>query len=74
MLADDFITIAKQYNDLGWSVQEQLQSVLDGDRLEDQNINALKMIACFMHLAESYSIDFDTYEIDEYLKEAGINV
>jgi hypothetical protein len=43
-----FLRFAKRYNDLGWSVQEQLQDVAQGDSMSDQNSNALYMIARFL--------------------------
>ena len=40
-----FLELAKSYNGLGWAVQEQLESVVKGEPMEEQNSNALRMIA-----------------------------
>lgn len=42
------ISICKRYNKMGWSVQEQLDQILEGAPLEDQNGNALEMIRRFL--------------------------
>lgn len=39
----DLIRICKAYNTMGWSVQRQLDDVLNGD-IDECNGNALKMI------------------------------
>jgi hypothetical protein len=43
-----FLELAKTYNNLGWSVQEQLESVVRGEPMQEQNSNALAMIASFL--------------------------
>jgi hypothetical protein len=39
---DYLISFAKKWNDLGWSVQEQVKDVIDGD-YEDLNSNAIRL-------------------------------
>lgn len=48
MRIEDLIPLCKRYSRMGWSVDGQLSAVLDGDRLEDQNPNALDMIEDFL--------------------------
>lgn len=36
--------MCRHYAHLGWAVQEQLEAILDGGDLNDQNPNALRMI------------------------------
>lgn len=48
MELSDLIEICRSWNRMGWAVQSQLESVLDGSPLEDQNPNALEMILDFL--------------------------
>jgi len=58
MEAYDVIQIAKAYRDLGWAVQEQMDTVLDGQADEASlNPNALDMIEAFFKEAEQYRLD-----------------
>jgi hypothetical protein len=70
MTLSDFLRLAKQYTDLGWSVQEQLQDVATGESLDEQNPNALEMCADILRdLADFDMTDADDLagEISEYL-------
>ena len=40
----DIIWVAKEYQSMGWAVQEQLDALLDGEDVEAQNPNALAMV------------------------------
>lgn len=40
--------LCKLYDSLGWAVQDQLHSVIEGEDLEDQNPNALELIEDFL--------------------------
>ena len=44
----ELISLCTLYNNLGWAVQEQLDSVMQGEDLNDQNNNALEMIRDFL--------------------------
>ena len=48
MQLKDFLALAAEFNRLGWTVQEQLQAVVDGEALDGQNANALQMIERFL--------------------------
>jgi hypothetical protein len=59
VILEDIIEIAKEYDGLGWALQEQLQSVLDGEDLEDQNENALSMCRAFLRRVSEYGVDVE---------------
>ena len=46
-----FLSLAKLYNDLGWSIQDQLRAVARGSSMSKQNSNALEIIAQFLRCA-----------------------
>lgn len=74
MHIEDFMGIAKDFSDLGWSVQEQLQAILDGEDFDDQNINALFHINTFFTRAKDVGIEFPDMQPEallEYLQENG---
>lgn len=41
----DVIDFRREMSELGWSVEEQLHNILDGEAIEEQNPNAVKMIS-----------------------------
>lgn len=47
MTLTDIIALAKAYNNLGWAIQEQLGSLIEGDDT-DLNPNALREIDKFL--------------------------
>ena len=58
MLLEDLMDIVENHNSLGWSVQEQLQSVFAAwshdcldEVIEEQNTNALRMIRDWLRSA-----------------------
>lgn len=57
----DFTGLAQEYRNLGWAVIEQLDALLDGERLPSNklNPNAVRMIVEFLDLAR------DQYDIRE---------
>ena len=48
MVISDLIQICHSWNRMGWAVQGQLDSLLDGQPIEDQNPNALDMVLDFL--------------------------
>ena len=44
----DVIDICRAWDRLGWAVQSQLDAVLDGRDIEDQNPNAMEMVDEFL--------------------------
>jgi peptidoglycan hydrolase-like protein with peptidoglycan-binding domain len=72
--AADLVRRARDYRGLGWAVQEQLVSILDGEPLEDQNPNALELIQKFVDKQSSdadnldYGWDEIAADIEIYLK------
>ena len=56
MLVKDFVEIALDFADLGWSIQQQFRDVVEGESLSDQNPAALDQIADFL-LSHSYELD-----------------
>lgn len=66
-----FLELSERYKDLGWAVQEQLAAVLRGEAMEEQNSNALKMIASFLWDASEIidGAEDMACEIDEYLAQ-----
>ena len=64
MTLEDFIELAQEWDQLGWAVQEQLtdsEARTDEEAFEDQNENALKMIATFLRKIE-HTIDVSEYQ------------
>jgi hypothetical protein len=54
----DLITLAQDFKDLGWSVQEQLMTVLDdSDKVQECNPNAIEMIVVFLERCERLGVD-----------------
>lgn len=76
------LSLFKEWGDLGWAIQAQLQSVADGDDVADQNRNALAMILGFLSsvkaeddlFSEDLLIDLDDLvaEIKGGIKEATV--
>lgn len=61
---EDFIEAAKEYSRLGWSVQEQLDSWIDGERLPSSHLNpnAVRYFTEFLEtLRDQYGIDVDNH-------------
>ena len=54
---DAFIALAKEWQELGWAVQEQLQAVLWGEDPSAQNPNAMSLAADFLRTAERFGIE-----------------
>lgn len=42
------VSLFKEWSDLGWAVQAQLQDIADDEDVADQNRNALAMILGFL--------------------------
>ena len=62
--AADLVRRARDYQGLGWAVQEQLISILEGEPLEVQNPNALELIQKFVDKQSSDADNLD-YGWDE---------
>jgi hypothetical protein len=55
------ISFAKDYQDLGWAVQQRLDRLSDGD-LDDLNTNAVTMILEFVeHAPQTMDVDEDSF-------------
>lgn len=67
MELDDLMKFARAYNKLGWSIQEQLDDIVNND-YGDINPNALAEINRTMR---GYNDDLDT-AIDEALKTVAV--
>lgn len=70
---EDIIWLCDGYKDLGWAVQEQLQDVVDGKDLSNDNlnINAAYMIRDFLDRCEMVVTDIDSFaEARERLEKA----
>lgn len=62
MTLNQFIRIAKAYNALGWSIQEQLNGIVNQTQsLEDQNTNALEAITDFLENLSPMIEDADDF-------------
>lgn len=48
MELSDLIEICRQWDRLGWAVQEQLDSVAGGQPVAEQNPSAMEMVADFL--------------------------
>ncbi len=62
MNINDFLELAQMYSDLGWAVQEQLQSVArdsSEENLAEQNSNALDRCLPFLQRLEEYGVDIE---------------
>lgn len=70
MYLNTFIRLAQGFNNLGWAVQEQLVAVLTDGNVEDQNPNALRMIADYLETVKARSAEDEVMclEIDEVLE------
>lgn len=67
----DFVELAKKYAAMGWSVQEQMDDVINGESLDDLNPNALAMIR---RLTEDFERvteggDEDSFDVIHAIKE-----
>ena len=47
MDVETFVKAARRFSDLGGAVQEQLEAIVDGDPVADQNFNAVRLIQDF---------------------------
>lgn len=56
MKIEDLLDLCQRYSDMGWAVQEQLASVIDGEALEDQNGNALEIIRKFLRKCDDAGV------------------
>ena len=67
----DFLYLAKEFNDMGWAIQEQLQSIVDGEDLEEQNVNALRHISRLLNKLEAHDVDTDglAERVEEHVLE-----
>lgn len=80
MRIDELMDILVDFGRLGWAVQEQLQDIIDGEDIEDQNINTLKMIKGFLETCQEYGAEvIDGHggvltELTDYFEEEGISV
>ncbi len=67
----DVMFFCDMYARLGWSVQDQLQDIVGGEDLEEQNPNAMKEMLPFLRLLEKNGVT-DAGEhvknIEAYLK------
>jgi hypothetical protein len=71
MSLETLLDMCKAYSELGWAVQQQLHAVADGEDMEEQNGNAVKMIRSFLSKAASVGVDdADVYvdSVDAYLQ------
>lgn len=69
MSINEFIILAKRYNDLGWWLQKQLVDVANGD-LDDCNPNTLRELRKFLRYAARFDIEGAEElieDIDEHL-------
>jgi phosphoribosylformylglycinamidine (FGAM) synthase-like enzyme len=58
----EMLSFAKDYQELGWAVQQQLDSLSDGD-LDDLNTNAVTMIRDFVdNAAQTMDVDEDSFD------------
>ena len=63
---EDLVDMAK--GRLGWAIAEQLEDILAGKELEDQNYNALHYIRKFLEQKGEWEL---ADEIDEFLRSEG---
>lgn len=69
-----FLKAAKRYSDLGWAVQEQLENIVNGDPVADQNLNAVRLVHDFLkHLSwvEVEGVDRLIDEVEEEIAAKG---
>ena len=71
--AGDMVERGKQFSDLGWAVNEQMEKVFNGEPLEEQNPNALELISEFVRRQPWFGgadADWDSLadEIDAFLE------
>ena len=66
-----FMRLARMYSKMGWSVQGQLDNILDGEDLSEQNPNALKMIQELLQAFEKATEggDEDSFTLLDEIKE-----
>lgn len=66
-----FMRLVRKYRDMGWSVQGQLDDVINGEPLEDMNPNALEMIREFVEAFEKVDgcADEDSFNVIHSIKE-----
>lgn len=71
MTLREFLKIANQWDKMGTAVQSQLQAIVDGQGFEEQNDNALRMIAEFLRYADLHDVNDEGLgtEIVEYLED-----
>ncbi|MBT4332698.1 MAG: hypothetical protein HOD64_05410 [Candidatus Cloacimonetes bacterium] len=60
MNAEDLLEFGRQFSNLGWSIQDQIQTMLDGD-FSDINPNAFRIAK---QKLSGYSEDLDNFLLD----------
>ena len=57
MTIEDLIEFCDRYAAMGGAVQDQMKAVIDGEFMEDQNANAVKMFARFLRRAADFGVE-----------------
>jgi hypothetical protein len=69
---EELIEFGDRYAAMGTAVQDQMKSVIDGEFMEDQNANAVKIFARFLRRAADYGVkgaeDY-ALEAESYLED-----
>lgn len=67
----DFVELARKYSAMGWSVQQQMDDVIDGEPLDELNPNALQMIRELVEEFERLNQygDEDSFNVIHSIKE-----
>lgn len=67
----DFIDLAKEFTNLGWSVANQLENVASGNDRSDQNPEALRIIRRYLRNLQGYGVDCEHWirEIEYSLEQ-----
>lgn len=67
----DFVELARKYAAMGWSVQQQMDDVIDGEPLDELNPNALQMIRELVEEFERVNQygDEDSFNVIHSIKE-----
>lgn len=72
MELETFLDLCKQYSDLGWAVQKQLHSAVNGDEpLDELNNNALSEICHFLEQAGGDGVEGAEDEAERIKKHLG---
>ena len=68
MTLHDFLSVCKDYNNLGWAIQEQLHAVVeDEESVHDQNSEAMRRVISFLKQAAELDVE-DAGEWAETIK------